>query len=87
MYEISDNNKDSKESINNVIIKNSDNNKKIENDEELNKNKYDNFNSNIKYLPLLEKIEKKFNLGATRIIGNNNKKIKHTKNFINLKLI
>jgi hypothetical protein len=58
MYENSDNNKDSKESINNVIIKNSDDNKQIESDEVLNKNKCDNFNSNINNLPLLERIEK-----------------------------
>ena len=37
MYENSDNNKDSKESINNVIIKNSNDNKQFEGDEELNK--------------------------------------------------
>ena len=66
-------------------IKDSSDNKQIERDEELNKNNYDDFNSNFNNIPLLERIKKKFNVEARGIIAQNNKKIKHTKNFINFK--
>ena len=74
MNDNSDNNKDAKESKNNWIIKDSPDNKKIESEEELNKNIYDNFISNINNKPLLERIEKKFNVEIRGIIVKNNKK-------------
>ena len=85
MNDNSDNNKDAKESKNDWIVKDSIDNKQIESDEELNKNNYDNFNSNNNNIPLLERIEKKFNAEVRGIIAKIIKKITHNKNFINFK--
>jgi len=64
----SNNNKDDKKSKSDLNIKYSSDSKQIESDEELNKNNYDDFNSNINNIPLLERIEKKFNVESRGII-------------------
>ena len=68
MNDNSNNNKDDKKSKSDLNIKYSSDSKQIESDEELNKNNYDDFNSNINNIPLLERIEKKFNVESRGII-------------------